>query len=265
MVISCKLCTNNSQSKCQNIKVSYKSASQVQWMQNIYITEWFKVWMMPQWLPAWAESNGILWRNKKSTRALSRRAREFCHYGISPRQTEIAFSLHDPKSKWVYSPHWKKNKKQNICRDNKKKKKRKIPVISRLQRAVNINNRNVQVESVGWRFPPCSESHMGASVHEPTRGTSLFQICVTAFAYISILSCFSVLCVVFFLLFFFFPFSSEPQRRRCRLVAPLFSAGPLVAMFTTDIQTRSQPMLVNQAFLSHNDWPCQDTEWHTAQ
>lgn len=30
MVISCKLCTNNSQSKCQNIKVSYKSASQVQ-------------------------------------------------------------------------------------------------------------------------------------------------------------------------------------------------------------------------------------------
>lgn len=41
MVISCKLCTNNSQSKCQNIKVSYKSASQVQWMQNIYMTEWF--------------------------------------------------------------------------------------------------------------------------------------------------------------------------------------------------------------------------------
>lgn len=31
-----------------------------------------------------------------------------------------------------------------------------------------------------------------ASVHEPTRGTSLFQICVTAFAYISILSCFPV-------------------------------------------------------------------------
>ena len=43
MVISCKLCTNNSQSKCQNIKVLYKSASQVQWMQNIYRTEWFKV------------------------------------------------------------------------------------------------------------------------------------------------------------------------------------------------------------------------------
>lgn len=29
MVISCKLCTNNSQSKGQNIKVLYKSASQV--------------------------------------------------------------------------------------------------------------------------------------------------------------------------------------------------------------------------------------------
>lgn len=41
MVISCKLCTNNSQSKCQNIKVLYKSASQVQWMQNIYTTEGF--------------------------------------------------------------------------------------------------------------------------------------------------------------------------------------------------------------------------------
>lgn len=91
---------------------------------------------------------------------------------------------------------------------------------------------------------------MGASVHEPTRGTSLFQICVTAFAYISILSCFSVLCCCFFSLTPpppVHPFSSEPQRRQCRLVAPLFSAGPLVAMFTTDIQTRSQPMLVNQA------------------
>lgn len=43
MVISCKLRTNDSRSKCQNIKVSYKSASQVQWMQNIYITEWIKV------------------------------------------------------------------------------------------------------------------------------------------------------------------------------------------------------------------------------
>lgn len=151
---------------------------------------------MPQWLPAWAESNGTLQRNKRSTRALSRRARDgvFCNYGISPRQTEIAFSLHDPKSKWIYSPTEKK-----YVEITKHKEKKNIPVISRLQRAVNINNRNVQVESVGWRFPHALRAtwELHASVHEPTRGTSLFQICVTAFAYISILSCFSVLCVVF--------------------------------------------------------------------
>lgn len=83
---------------------------------------------------------------------------------------------------------------------------------------------------MGWRFPHALRAtwELHASVHEPTRGTSLFQICVTAFAYISILSCFSVLCVVFSS--FFFCLSSELQRRRCRLVAPPFSAGPLAAM-----------------------------------
>lgn len=88
---------------------------------------------------------------------------------------------------------------------------------------------------MGWRFPHALRAtwELHASVHEPTRGTSLFQICVTAFAYISILSCFSVLSVVFSFLFFFFilsRFSSELQRRQCRLVAPPFSAGPLAAL-----------------------------------
>lgn len=153
---------------------------------------------------------------------------KFCNYGISPRQTGIVFSLHDPKSKWIYSPIAKKqkttNKKKPIAIT---KHKKKIPVISRLQWAVNINNRNVQVESVGWRFPHALRAtwELHASVHEPTVGTSLFQICVTAFAYISILSCFSVLCFLFF-----FRLSSELQRWQCRLVAPPSSAGPLVAM-----------------------------------
>lgn len=97
-----------------------------------------------------------------------------------------------------------------ITKHKKKKLKKIIPVISRLQREVNINNRNVQVESVGWRFPRALRAtwELHASVHEPTRGTSLFQICVTAFAYISILTCFfsCSLCwfFFFFLLFFFF-------------------------------------------------------------
>lgn len=148
MVISCKLCTNNSQSKCQNIKVSYKSAFQVQWMQNIYMTEWFKFCMTPRWLPAWAESNGTLQRNKRSIgHSPGEPGTEFCNYSISPRQTETVFGLHDPKSKRIYSLIAKKK----ICRDNTRKKN--IPVISRRQWAVNINNRNVQVESVGWRFP----------------------------------------------------------------------------------------------------------------
>lgn len=47
-----------------------------------------------------------------------------------------------------------------------------------------------------------------------------------------------------------------------RTAVPSWSSGSHV---TTDTQTRSQPMLVNQAFLPHNDWPCEDTEWHTAQ
>ena len=142
-------------------------------------------------------TRGVLW-------ALSRRARdvlEFSNYGVSPRQTEIVFMT--PKSEWINSPTAKK-----YVEITKHKEKKNIPVISRLQRAVNINNRNVQVESVGWRFPHALRAtwELHASVHEPTRGTSLFQICVTAFAYISILSCFSVLSVLFFS-FFFFPHS----------------------------------------------------------
>lgn len=85
---------------------------------------------------------------------------------------------------------------------------------------------------MGWRFPHALRAtwELHASVHEPTRGTSLFQICVTAFAYISILSCFSVLSVVFSFFFLLSRLSSELQHRQCRLVAPPFSAGPLAAL-----------------------------------
>lgn len=101
MVISRKLCTNNSQSKCQNIKVSYKSASQVQWMQNIYITECFKVFrMVPQCHSGFQLEQGAMRYCKGTRRALGHSpgepGTELCNYGVSPWQTEIAFNLHDP-------------------------------------------------------------------------------------------------------------------------------------------------------------------------
>lgn len=33
---------------------------------------------------------------------------EFCNHGKSPRQTEIVFSVHDPKFNWIYFPHCEK-------------------------------------------------------------------------------------------------------------------------------------------------------------
>lgn len=98
-----------------------------------------------------------------------------------------------------------------------------------------------------------------ASVHEPTRGTSHFQICVTAFAYISILSCFPVSYIS----------PSHPRgsfiphpphlpslfwtravqiSRYCRCQLVLWqpsSNGPTDGW--TDTRTGAQPLLVNQA------------------
>lgn len=84
---------------------------------------------------------------------------------------------------------------------------------------------------MGWRFPHALRAtwELHASVHEPTRGTSLFQICVTAFAYISILSCF--FCSLFSL---FLQISRSAVLR-----------WPSGGHVTTDTQTRSQPLLVN--------------------
>lgn len=170
---------------------------------------------------------------------------EFCNYGRSPRWTEICVRSSWPQIQMVfYSPIVKKYVEIT-------KHKKNIPVISRLQRAVNINNRNVQVESAGWRFPHALRAtwELHASVHEPTRGTSLFQICVTAFAYISILSpvLFSCsLCVIF--LFFFFPplvWTPAQAAQISRTAVHSWSSGSHVM---TDTQTKYQPMLVNQAF-----------------
>lgn len=158
MVISCKLCMNISKSKCQNIKVLYKSASQVPWMQNIYMAEWFLSLV-------WCHSCFQLVQrgmehcknNKRSTWALSRRARD---RALSLRYIP-KIDWNCVQSSWPPNPNgftpqfWKKK-----CRDNTNiKEKNSIPVISRLQRAVNINKRNVQVESVGWNLPTRWEPH----------------------------------------------------------------------------------------------------------
>lgn len=175
---------------------------------------------------------------------------------VSPRQSEIALSLHALNSNC-----------EKYTEITKHGKKEKIPVIFWLQQAVNINNRNVQVESVGRRFPHALRAtwELHASVHEPTRGASLFQICVTAFAYISILS---VPCPVFFsfllcVVFSFSCLSHELQHRQCRFVAPSFTAAPPAAMLTVwQTQTIYLPMLVNSVlflfskFLPYNDWLC---------
>lgn len=114
MVISCKLCTNNSQSKCQNIKVLYKSASQVQWMQNIYMTEWFLSFV---WCHSGFQLEQRAMGHCKATRGV---------LGHSPGEPGTEFSHHIPEtdrncvqSSWPqiqmdYLPHCVK-----ICRDNK--------------------------------------------------------------------------------------------------------------------------------------------------
>lgn len=236
---------------------------------------------MPQWLPAWAESNGTLQKkkkekkrnNKRSTWALSRRARDrVLQPRYIPETDRNCVQRSWSQIQLDLLPHSEKKQKVEIT----KHKQKDIPVISRLQRAVNINNRNVQVESVGWRFPHALRAtwEFHASVHEPTEGTSLFQICVTAFAYISILS--SVLFFLFSVMIFFFFFSFSPlvwtpaqAVQISRTTVHSWSSGSHIR---TNTQTRFQPMLVNQPFffvfvffLPNNDWPCQDTEWCTAQ
>lgn len=81
-------------------------------MQNIYITEWFKVFLIrhsgfqleQRAMGHCKETRGVLGHSPGEP------GTEFCNYGISPRQTEIVFRLHDPKSKRIYSPTAKKKK-----------------------------------------------------------------------------------------------------------------------------------------------------------
>lgn len=129
--------------------------------------------MTPQWLPAWAEQRDTAEKQEENLGTLHE-SQGLSFITTSPRETNYVFSLRDPKSKWIYSPLQKK-KKENVQRDNRTERGKKIPVISRLEQAVNINNRNVQVESVGWRFPRALWATWGihASVHAPARGASL--------------------------------------------------------------------------------------------
>lgn len=109
---------------------------------------------------------------------------------------------------------------------------------------------------MGWRFPHALRAtwEFRASVHEPTEGASLFQICVTAFAYISILS--SVLFFLFsgmIFLIYFFSFSPlvwTPAQavEISRTTVHSWSSGSHIR---TNTQTRFQPTLVNRAFFFH--------------
>lgn len=174
-------------------------------MQNIYITEWIKVLYDATVASSLSRER---WDTAKKREEYlgtlqESQGRSFVTT-VYPRDgLTLCSVLMTPNSNvFFYSPIVKKYVEIT-------KHKKNIPVISRLQRAVNINNRNVQVESVGWRFPHALRAtwELHASVHEPTRGTSLFQICVTAFAYISILSpvLFSCSLRVIFFSFSFLP------------------------------------------------------------
>lgn len=172
-------------------------------MQNIYITEWIKVvydatvasslsreqWDTAKKFKKVKEKNKIKTQQQEKVLGHSpgEPGMEFCNHGKSRDRPKLCSAFMIPNSTGFTSPIVKKREQVEIT---KHKQKKIIPVISRLERAVNINNRNVQVESVGWRFPHALRAtwEFRASVHEPTEGASLFQICVTAFAYISILS-----------------------------------------------------------------------------
>ena len=121
----------------------------------------FRFWMMLQRLPAWAEQRDTAKQQEEYLGTLQEsQGRSLVIMVCPPRQAETVFSLSNPKCKWVSSPAVKMFSETNTKEKRpKKKKKLRIPVISRLQRAVNINKRNVQVESVGWGFPTLSEPH----------------------------------------------------------------------------------------------------------
>lgn len=107
-----------------------------------------------------------------------------------------------------------------------------------------------------------------ASVHEPTRGTSLFQICVTAFAYISILSCFPVSYI-------------NPPHPRASFIPPppsLFCTRAVqisrncrchLVLQRTDGRMdghadRSSAAAGESSSPYNHDWPCQATDWRAA-
>lgn len=75
-------------------------------MQNIYITEWFKVLYdatvasslsREQWDTAKQQEEYLGTLQESQGRSLA-----------TPRRTETEFSLHDPKSEWINSPTAKK-------------------------------------------------------------------------------------------------------------------------------------------------------------
>lgn len=102
-------------------------------MQNIYITEWIKVvydatvassLSREQWDTAKKfkkvkeKKQNKNTTTRKSIWALSRRARDgVLQPRYIPWQTEIVFSVHDPKFNWIYFPHCEKKKRTS--RDNK--------------------------------------------------------------------------------------------------------------------------------------------------
>lgn len=123
--------------------------------------------MPPQRLPAWAESNGTQRSNKRSTLGTRQEG----------RGPTLVATVPETDLKTVFSPNGTDSHREKVKTKIKYAEITKhrefffsiffffffFPVISRLQGAVNINNRNVQVESVGWRFPKRSRSHAGAS------------------------------------------------------------------------------------------------------
>lgn len=100
-------------------------------MQNIYITEWIKVVYdatvassLSREQRDTAKKKKVKEKNKIKTQQQEKvlghspgePGMEFCNHGKSPRQTEIVFSVHDPKFNWIYFPHCEKKR---TSRDNK--------------------------------------------------------------------------------------------------------------------------------------------------
>lgn len=79
--------------------------------------------MLPPWLPAGAESDGMQQRNKRSTRAALQESqgRSFVTALYPQNRTEIMFSPNDPKSKWIHSPTARKYVIDNKHKEKKRK------------------------------------------------------------------------------------------------------------------------------------------------